>query len=167
VSTGSGYLPHAIARFAESNPFSLEAARGRSVHVGLRQINFFQKQKKLNIFFKKYPGKKAKKVILKLIGKLCGGVGGERHEREGCGLKIKHTSILLPSNLVVLVGTFLCQIRRLSFFFSFWVESADRNEITHRPRILRDQITIWQVEAKRDRGKTRQGTTSKASERGT
>ncbi len=74
-------------------------------------------------------------MILKLIGKLCGGVGWERHEREGCGLKIKYTSILLPSNLVVLVGTFLCQICRLSFFFSFWVESAHRNEITHRPTI--------------------------------
>lgn len=83
-------------------------------------------------------------------------MGGERQEREGCGLQIKYTSILLPSNLVVLVGTFLCQICRLSFFFSFWVESAHRNEITHRPRILRDQITIWQGEAEPDRGKAQQ-----------
>ncbi len=105
-------------------------------------------------------------MILKLIGKLRGGVGGERHEKEECGLKIKYTSILLPSNLVVLVGTFLCQICRLSFFFSFWVESVHRNEITHRPRILRDQITIWQGKAKRDRDKTWQGITTKASEWG-
>jgi hypothetical protein len=47
--------------------------------------NFSQKQKELFFLlnFLKYPGKKAKKVNLKLIGKLCGGVGEERHEREG------------------------------------------------------------------------------------
>jgi hypothetical protein len=60
VSTGLGYLPHAIARFPESNPFSLEAAPGRSVHVGLRQINFFQKQKKLKNKLK-VPREKSKK----------------------------------------------------------------------------------------------------------
>ncbi len=94
--------------------------------------------------------------------------GGRGKTRKGgCGLKIKYTIILLPSNLVVPVGTFLCQICPLSFSFSFWVESAHRNEITHHPRILRDQITIWQAEAEWDRGKTWQCATSKAREWGT
>jgi hypothetical protein len=61
VSTGSGYLLHAIAGFPESNPSSLEAAPGRSVHVGLRQINFSQKQKKLKKIKIKVPREKSQK----------------------------------------------------------------------------------------------------------
>jgi hypothetical protein len=118
VSTGSGYLPHAIARFAESNPFSLEAAPGRSVHVGLRQTNFFQKQKKLKTKPKKKVSReKSKKSDSETYWQVVRWGGGERHEREGCGSQIKYTSIFLPSNLVVLEGTFF--VKYVYFLFSF------------------------------------------------